>query len=128
MTNKNKYIKLITQLNRKTKEGKLKWKRIDPPDGLTKGSNDEYIDFYRTEIGDILIGIGEYRFKDYIKEFDKFYWSERVVLVLLRDNNELEYKIPVTEGLWDLIDTIRQSYANVEYKVDRLFNQLELGE
>lgn len=118
----DKYTKLISKLNRLTKEEKIDWKKSKPPLALRAGVDDVWVDFYNTWYANTHIGIGESRYQNYAEDFDKFYWSERIVWALLDDSGELEYEFPKAEGLWNLLETIRRELADVDSKIDHLIN------
>ncbi len=118
----DKYTKLVSKLNRLTKEKKIDWKKVKPPFALKAGVDDVWIDFYSTWYADTHIGIGETRIQNYSEDYDKFYWSEKIVWALLDDNGELEYEFGNAEGLWNLLETIRRTLADVDSRIDHLIN------
>lgn len=128
MKNIDKYLKLVSKLNRLTKEDKLNWKKLPPPFALKAGVDDVWIDFYKTWYADTQIGIGESRCQSYSEDFDKFYWNQRIVWALLDDSGELEYELPIVEGLWNLLESIRHTLADVDNKISHLINAPDIEE
>ena len=122
MRDKEKYIKLISKLNRLTKEKKITWEKGTPPFALKAGADDIWIDFYKTLYADTHLGIGEFRYQEYSDDFDKFYWTEGIVWAFLDDDDELEYKLPNVEGLWNILETIRRVSTNIDSKIDHLIS------
>lgn len=118
----DKYTKLVAKFNRLTKEKKINWKKTKPPFALKAGVDDVWIDFYSAWYADTHIGIGETRFQNYSDDYDKFYWSQKIVWVLLDDNGELEYEFGHAEGLMNLLETIRRTLSDVDSKIDHLIN------
>jgi hypothetical protein len=74
------------------------------------------------------LGIGEVRYQNYSEEYDKCYWLQRIVWALLDDDGGLEYELPSTEGLWNLLESIRRTLANVDNKIDHLIDAPDADE
>jgi hypothetical protein len=128
MKSREKYTKIISKLNRLTKEGRVDWEKCTPSDAPRIGGNADWVDFFKTRYADTNLGIGESRFESYSEEFDKMYWTERAVWVLLDDMGSLEYELPTLEGLWNLLESIRYSLADVDSTIDRLLSALDEDE
>jgi len=128
MINKEKYIKLVSKLNRLTKEEQIHWEESKPSIALRVGVDDVWIDFYKTFYANTYIGIGEARSPSYSEDLDRHYWSQRVVWALIDYDGELEYELPNTEGLWNLLDTIRRTLSDVDSKIESLINAPDLDE
>lgn len=128
MKNKNKYIKLASKLNRLTKEEKLEWEKSIAPFALREGVNTVWIDFYKTCYADTFLGVGEGRFEAYSEYHDTTYWDEKVVWALLDDDGVLKYELPIVEGLWNLLETIRYLAADVDNTIDHLINAPDVDE
>lgn len=125
MKNTFKYIKLISKLNRLTKEKKLNWKKSNAPFALMGGHNTVSIDFYHTYYAHTYLGIGEIRFEDYSDYHDRSYWNQKIVWALLDKFDEVRYELPGVEGLSNLLETIRYSTADVEKTIDHLIDAPE---
>ena len=121
MKNEKKYLKLVSKLNRLTKEDKLSWKKSSPPAALRNGVDTIWVDFYTTYYADIKLGIGEARYKSYSEYDDQFYWDQTIVLALL-DDEDLQYEFPKIEGSWNLLETVRYNWADVESTIDHLID------
>lgn len=128
MKNINKYIKLVSKLNRLTKEEKLEWEKSTAPFALREGLNTVWIDFYKTCYADTFLGIGEVRFENYSEYHDKSYWDQKAVWALLDGDDGLQYELPFVEGLWNLLETIRYSAADVDNTIDHLINAPDMDE
>lgn len=128
MKNTNKYIKLVSKLNRLTKEEKLEWKKTPAPFALRAGLNTVWVDFYNTYYADTYLGIGEVRFENYSDYHDKSYWDQKVVWALLDNDDEVRYELPEVEGLWNLLETIRYSLADVDNTIDHLIDAPDVEE
>lgn len=119
MNTQGKYVKLVSKLNRLTKEDKLAWSVCKPPKALREGVDAIWIDFYSTVYAGTELGIGEMRFRSYSDYADGINWEQRPVLSLLEDH-ELKYEFPKIEGLWNLLETIRYKEADVEDTIESL--------
>ncbi|WP_320043500.1 hypothetical protein [uncultured Desulfobacter sp.] len=122
MSDLKKYVRLVSKLNRLTKEQKITWKKTTPPESLI-GTGESVIEFYVTYYSDETIGVGSYRYQTYDGYNDRTYWVTGYYFSLLNDNEqELKYRFPDVAGLDDLLDTIMYETANIGNVVDSLLD------
>jgi hypothetical protein len=115
-----KNIKLVSKLNRETKEGQLIWQisRIQP--SLNNGEN--VIDLiYYTEVNNKTLRLYKYSTKYYMDE-DTFEWTTSIRLEFVDRNWKSQYAFPEIAILSDLYETVRYKTSGLD---DFLENYLD---
>lgn len=116
-----KITALLVKLNRLTSLNKLHWAVQEPPRPILRGT-DDYIPFFMgvTYKGQ-RFGLYQQRYQSYDGERDRFYWNERVVLVILDFEGRVLWETSRQySALSDLFETARRKVANV----DEILNNL----
>lgn len=113
-----KYVSVVSKLNRLTQEGEIKWRRRDPPEELTKGTDEIVFNFYFAIYEERTICIYEERSKVYSSDIDSFYWDSRVILALFTELWEKEWEFPQVSGLNELFQSILHQVAEVSSFID----------
>lgn len=122
----DKTTALLVKLNRLTSLGKINWTVGPPPRTIVRGT-DDHIPIYMAAIyKGREFGLFQQRYQSYDGERDRFYWSERVVLAILdQDENVLWEIANNSSALHDLFETVRRKVAGVDGIIDDLINDAE---
>jgi hypothetical protein len=124
MEKSEKLSAFVSQLNRLTKEGQIKWKSQRPPHSLVESRDSEgrITYFWGAKYMGKNIGVYEEKYRAYNEDTDSSYWESRPVLGFFGENWELEYEKLHIMGMWDLIDTIKYQLAEVEEFLDKILS------
>lgn len=116
-----KITALFVKLNKLTSLGQISWRVEDPPRSLLRGT-DDYIPFFMSAFyKGQAFGLYQQRFQSYDGERDRFYWSERVVFVVLDSEERVLWESTrYSSALADLFETARRKVANVDGILDDL--------
>ncbi|MCI0693302.1 hypothetical protein L0337_15020 [candidate division KSB1 bacterium] len=120
MDTNRKFISVISKLNRLTQEGELKWRRMDPPAGLTSATDDFVTAFYGTKYEGRNLGIYEVRYKAYDPDHDRVYWDNSAIVALFTENWQKEWEFPQVAGIWELMRSVEYQMANVDGFVSKI--------
>lgn len=121
MTPEDKVTNLIVKLNRLTSLGQIKWKVMDAPRTILRGTDDHIPLFMFTAYKNQRFGLYQHRYQSYDGDHDRFYWSERVVLAILDTEGRVLWETPeYSPALFDLFETVRKKVANIEEVLDDL--------
>lgn len=114
MPSENEIVKLLSQLTKLTVKGDLYWRRRDPPDFFTDGTNDKYPEYFQTDFRDQLIGVGLKRFQLYDGDRDRLYWGERMILVFVDGFGRVLWEYDEqSSALVNLYQKVRETVADV---------------
>jgi hypothetical protein len=119
-----KYVYAVGKLNRFTQENKIKWKKLQPPNSLTLGTDNVITDFYCANYEKKTIGIYKESNKTYLSDrrYD-FIWDSRIALALFDKNWEETWRFPIVEGLTELLDSVKYQLSDIESFIDMILHQ-----
>jgi hypothetical protein len=117
-----KYVSVISKLNRLTQEGKITWRRKDPPEELTKGKDEIVVNFYFAIYEERKICVYEERSKVYGPDIDSFCWDRRIILALFTEEWEKEWEFPQVSGLNELFQSVLYQIAEVSSFIDKVLS------
>lgn len=124
MANDARIANLIISLNRMTSENQISWDVLPPPNSIARGT-DNLVPFYaQTSVSGKLFGIYEYRYQFFNPEYENFFWSDGVSLIMLdysgtvlwQDNNHASL-------LYDLLATIRRRVSGIDSVIDDILRK-----
>ena len=118
-----KEIKLISRLNKLTSKSELEWVANEPPQSMTKFTDEHISLFFQTNYESKRLVVFQRNYQTYYDDFDQMYWTERVSLGILDDQDRLIWEYSdrdSSSALNDLFQTIRSKVAGV----DDLFSSL----
>jgi len=122
MTEKDKWVEAISQINKLTQDKKLQWKSDSPPDSM----KDQGSEYQRVEI------MFHTTFKGRWLGIFERYWERSmggtladIVLAFLDDQGRILWEFGDIVGLRDLMDSVRFQVANVDEFLDSLFEEEE---
>ncbi len=119
----NKISKLITKLIRLTSEDKIIWDTMDPPNSITKGTNDIFPLFFKTIYKAKNVALYQQRYQDFNPDTEQFYWTERVRFAILDEMNIVVWENhEQSPALLDLLNTIREKAAGFDDLLDDLLD------
>lgn len=122
MDRSEKTVRLITQLNRLTKENIISWTFIRTPPGIAaKASNDIFTDCYKTEYKEREFIIFVRRYLTYDDDYDKEYWNDELVFGIIVDENLVWERSGIT-GLRELAETVKMHVADIDGILDDVLN------
>ena len=107
-------ISFVEKLIADTKSGKVTWEKFEPPSSLQMEGNTKLRNWYETKIQQREVGIFDEFFQTINPETDEYYWANNVILVLLDNDRELDWKFSPSPGLWDLMSLVKFSNSGVE--------------
>ncbi len=119
MDTDRKIVSLTSKLNRLTQEGVLKWRRMNPPEDLTVGTDEIVTKFYATEYEGRNLGIYEERYRDHGAP----YWDNRPVLALFTKNWQKEWEFPQVAGTWELMRSVEYQLADVDSFITKILGE-----
>jgi len=119
----DKTITLLVKLNRLTSLGKINWRAEPPPRSIIRGT-DDHIPIYMSAIyKGRTFGLFLQRYQSYDGEHDRLYWSERIVLAIIDQEENVLWEIEnSSSALHDLFETVRRKVARVDDIIDDLIN------
>lgn len=121
MPTDSKMTQLITELTRWTVHGQIAWSRLQPPALLVEATNDNVPLYFETSYRNQLIGLAQRRFQNYHGDLDRFFWDERIVLVLLDDSRQVLWEYTEqASALFNLFSVVREKSADVDGIINRL--------
>ena len=124
MANDVRIANLIISLNRMTSENQISWNVLPPPNSIARGT-DNLVTFYaQTSVSGKLFGIYEYRYKIFTTEYEHFFWSESVSLIMLDSfATDLWQNDGHTSLLYDLLATIRRRVSGIDSIIDDILRK-----
>lgn len=109
----NHSIKIVTKLNRETKEGKIIWnKYLSSPPSLT-GSEVLVGNAYRASVLNKYIVIYMYQSKSYYDE-DQFEWVKNCRLEFIDVFGQSEWTFPDDASIMDLYESVRYQITGID--------------
>jgi hypothetical protein len=119
----DKTTTLLVKLNRLTSLGKINWAVERPPTAIVRGTDDHIPIFMSAFYKGKMFGIFPQRYQSYDGEHERFYWSERLVLAILDEDENIVWEIANnSSALYDLFETVRRKVAGVDDIIDDLIN------
>lgn len=124
MANDVRIANLIISLNRMTSENQISWNVLPPPNSIARGT-DNLVTFYaQTSVSGKLFGIYEYRYKIFNTEYEHFFWSESVSLIMLDSFGTVLWQNDGhTSLLYDLLATIRRRVSGIDSIIDDILRK-----
>ncbi|MEW6586734.1 MAG: hypothetical protein AB1442_14150 [Nitrospirota bacterium] len=122
MANESKLIQFATKLNRLTQEGTIEWSRMDPPDSLTKATDDKIFHFFGARYKGRNLGLYEERYQTY-GDYDELIWTQRWVLAFFDDEWEEAWRFPSIQGIPELAESVMYNVADVDSIIDDLLSE-----
>lgn len=123
MTSDSKIVSLIVKLNKLTSTGKLKWRAIDPPSSIVRGTDDHIPLFMITDFKGQTFAMYQHRYQNYDGDRDSFYWAQRVVFAILGAGQSVLWEnSQFSPALTDLFETARRKVANIDGLLDSLLS------
>ncbi len=123
MKDKNRIVRAITSLIRKTQDGSIEWKPCPPPDDLLIPRSETVVEsVYMTKADDRIIRLYSYQRKSWPEE-DIWYWEEEVGLELSDESGSSWWRFPETPALSDLLDAVRYKTVGVERFLEKLASE-----
>lgn len=102
----HKWVRLVAQLNEKTRCGDVRWKLSKPPASVSRGDDEIVKGFFVTEYRGKRLGTYERRIPEYSDDFDKYYWRIQWILSVFSDDMAVSTDAPDVPGIYDLYQTI----------------------
>lgn len=123
----DKITALIVKLNKLTSLEQLKWHVEDAPRSILRGT-DDFVPLYMAALyKGQRFGLYQHRYQSYDGDHDRFYWSERVVLVILDYEGRVIWESPhASSALYDLFETVRKKVSNIDGILDDLLSDDEI--
>ncbi len=122
----DKITALIVKLNKLTSLEKLTWHVEDTPRSILRGTDDVVPIYLAAEYKGQQFGLYQLRSQLYDGERDKFYWTEKVVLVILDEDERVLWETPhASSALYDLFETVRKEVSNIDGILDGLLAEDE---
>lgn len=123
----DKITALIVKLNKLTSLGQLQWYVEDAPRSILRGT-DDFVPLYMTALYKRQrFGLYQHRYQSYDVDHDRFYWSERLVLVLLDPERRVLWESPhASSALYDLFETVRKKVSAIDEILDDLLSDDEI--
>lgn len=125
MVASSKIIKLITLLTELTQESKIEWHVDDPPQLLTRGTDFIIPIYYVTTYKNKEFAIYKRRYQNFFPEYEKFYWTEEIVLALMDDDTVIWDYSESSPALYNLFEAVREQVAGIDDIVDNLIDEIE---
>ncbi len=113
MASDNEMIAIVSKLNRLTQEGKLIWESRDVPKALTIATDDMIVSFYGATYKGRNLGIYDERYESYNSDFDRCFWSTRLVLAFFSKEWRKEWEFPQTPGVGELFQSVQYQVADI---------------
>lgn len=119
----DKITALIVKLNKLTSLGQLDWYVEDAPRSILRGTDDFVPLYMAASYKGQRFGLYQHRYQSYDGDRDRFYWSERVMLVILDPEDRVLWESPhASSALYDLFETARKKVANIDGILDDLLS------
>lgn len=119
----DKVIALLVKLNKLTALNKLHWEVEDPPRSIARGTDDFIPLFLTSTYKGQRFALFQQRYQSYDGDRDRFYWTERLILAILDQDNRVLWETPhQSSALYDLFDTVRKKVSNIDDVIDSLVN------
>lgn len=127
MIPEDKVTALIVKLNKLTSLEHIKWCAADAPRSILRGT-DDFIPLYLTsQYKGQHFGLYQHRYQLYDGDHDRFYWRERVVLVILDQDQRVLWESPESSSaLYDLFETVRKKVSNIDGILDDLLSDNDI--
>lgn len=122
MSEKDKFVRLVTYLNQLTQENALKWQSVYNPERLNLGRDKNVGSVFSASYKGKHLRIYEEQYKYWTDE-DTFVWSSRVVLAFVDASGNNEWEFPSVAGLYDLLESVRYQSADVDKFIDDVFSE-----
>lgn len=106
---------LINKLLRKTYENEISWHlETSPPKIISINMDNNIIACYKTYIEHAHLLLIRESYLDYSGEHDRFFNSERIRLIMLRENKYIIWENEKqTNSLWNLYDYVSSTYSGI---------------
>lgn len=114
-------IKIVTKLNRETKEGGIDWKisRAEPSSMLGSETLVDYV--YTCTVLDKKLRLYKYQSKSYYDE-GLYEWIENYRLEFIDDWGKSEWAFPDDRAIYDLYETVRYKTSGVEKFMEKFLD------
>lgn len=124
MSSGDRNVQFVTKLHQMTQHGAISWQAIEPPKTLTEGTDDKVPGpVYVANVEGSILGVFEARYTDYAPDYDQFYWTSRIALVVFDSQSRVIYTFPRVAGLGDLYDAVQAQTAGVPDILDKLLKK-----
>lgn len=105
--------KIITKLNRETKEGKLKWETIRNKPSSLSGSEVLIDNVYVCQVLEKKLRLYKYQSKYFIDE-ERYEWTDSYRLEFMDVYGNSEWTFPEDRGIYELYESVRFKASNIE--------------
>lgn len=124
MPNDIRTANLIITLNRMTSQSQISWEVTLPPNSIARGT-DNIVPFYaQAYLNNNLFGIYEYKYQFFNPEYEHFFWSESISLVMLDASGTILWQTNEhTSLLYDLLATIRRRVSGIDNIIDDILKK-----
>lgn len=123
MSFKEKLSQLLTALIKLTLNDEIQWEATNPPDSITKGTDDIVPIYYETKYKDNHIAVYEQRIKWFHADIESFYWSEREVFAVLDNKKRILWKTGEFPAIVDLLNTVKEKSIKIDDLLSNLIDQ-----
>lgn len=114
---------LLVKLNKLTSLGQLQWHVEDVPHTIARGTDDYIPVFMTATYKGSRFGLFQQRYQTYDGDHERYYWSDRIVLVILDfDGRVLWETSKYSSALSDLFETVRRKISDIDGILDTLLN------
>lgn len=121
--NSNKYIEVISKLNRLTQENKLKWARYEIPKTLSTGTDDIIHEFIGTRYKESFMGLYVRNYRKYDPDQDRVYWDDILTLAMFDGDLNEQWQFPTQSGLYELYESAKYQIADVDGFIDSVLSE-----
>lgn len=123
MTIESKATQLIVSLTKETSKGMIKWDIKPVPNGLDHGTDDLFPLYFQANYKGQRIGIAQRRRRTFNIDYERFFWEEAIVLVLIDASGRILWEFSEgSSALWNLFELVRQKATNIDGILDDLLN------
>lgn len=120
MNTEDKAEQLAITLTRETYSGQVSWKNIQPPAGLSKGTENFYPLYLETNYKGRTIGLFERRYKYFYDEHE-YYWCEEFGMCIIGDYGAVVWEYSRrSPALANLFEAAREQSSGISGILDDL--------
>ena len=118
MSDRKKWIKLVSVLLEATQNKRIVWTLDRPPENLV--ASNEYTDqVYEGGFKDKQLRLYTYNYKYWLDE-DRFEWQEGVKFEFVDEMGRSLFVVPPVEGVSDLLEAVKYQTADIEEFLEKL--------
>jgi hypothetical protein len=120
-------VKVVTKLNRETKEGKIKWEVNRSKPSSLSGTEILVENVYTAQVLNKKFRLYKYQSK-YFRDEESYEWTESFRLEFIDDWGNSEWTFPDDRSVYDLYSSVRYKTSNIEKFVDDFLTDEEKNE